>query len=74
MRQRIFFHAVKSYDMGPPDLFPIRRKMCCGFFRPYKSIVSDGFEPATLGFSGKDTNYYTTEATTGTVLEALLMK
>jgi hypothetical protein len=23
-------HAVKSYDVGPPALLPIRRKLCCG--------------------------------------------
>jgi hypothetical protein len=28
-----------------------------------KAIASAGFEPATLGSSGKHTNYYTTEAT-----------
>jgi hypothetical protein len=28
-----------------------------------KSIPSVGFEPATLGSSGKHTNHYTTEAT-----------
>jgi hypothetical protein len=29
-------HAVKSYDMGPPGLVPVRRKMCCGFLSPLK--------------------------------------
>jgi hypothetical protein len=24
------FHAVKSYEMGPPALLPIRRKVLCG--------------------------------------------
>jgi hypothetical protein len=24
-------HAIKSYDMGPPALLHIRRKVCCGF-------------------------------------------
>jgi hypothetical protein len=29
----IFFilRKVKSYDMGPTDLVPLRRKACCGF-------------------------------------------
>jgi hypothetical protein len=48
---------------GPPALLPIRRKLCCGFYRPYKSISSAGFEPATLGSSSKNINHYTTEAT-----------
>jgi hypothetical protein len=26
--------AVKFYDMGPPALLPIRRKMCCGIVSP----------------------------------------
>jgi hypothetical protein len=48
---------------GPPALLPIRRKLCCGFYSPYKSISSAGFEPATLGSSSRHTNHYTTEAT-----------
>jgi hypothetical protein len=28
---RALQHAVKSYDMGPPALLPILRKVCCGF-------------------------------------------
>jgi hypothetical protein len=27
-------HAVKSYDMGPSGLLPIRSKVCCGFLSP----------------------------------------
>jgi hypothetical protein len=29
-------HAVKSYDMVPPALLHIRRKVCCGFLSPLK--------------------------------------
>jgi hypothetical protein len=29
-------HAVKSYDMGPTALLPVRRKVCCGFLSPLK--------------------------------------
>jgi hypothetical protein len=29
-------HAVKSYDMGPQALLPIRRKLCWGFVLPLK--------------------------------------
>jgi hypothetical protein len=28
--------AIKCYDMGPPALFPIRRKVCCRFLSPLK--------------------------------------
>jgi len=31
-----FLHAVKSYDMGPTALLPLRRKVCCGFLSPLK--------------------------------------
>jgi hypothetical protein len=24
-------HAIKPYDMGPPALLPIGKKVCCGF-------------------------------------------
>jgi hypothetical protein len=27
-------HEVKSYDMRPPALLPLRRKSCCGFLLP----------------------------------------
>jgi hypothetical protein len=29
-----FLYASKSYDMGPPALIPIRRKVCCGLLSP----------------------------------------
>jgi hypothetical protein len=49
--------------MGPPALLPIRRKVCCGFLSPLKCIALAGFEPATFGSSGKNTNHYTAKAT-----------
>jgi hypothetical protein len=33
---RVLLSAVKSYDMGPPALLSIRRKVCCGFLSPLK--------------------------------------
>jgi hypothetical protein len=48
--------------MGTPALLSTR-KVCCGLSSPLKSIASAGYEPATLGSSGKHTNHYTTEAT-----------
>jgi hypothetical protein len=34
--QVIFLHAIKSYNMGPPALFPLRRKACCEFLLSLK--------------------------------------
>jgi hypothetical protein len=31
-----FLHAIKSYNMGPPALFPLRRKACCEFLSSLK--------------------------------------
>jgi hypothetical protein len=36
-------------DMGQAALLPLRRKACCGFFRPKNPTASAGFEPAILG-------------------------
>jgi hypothetical protein len=33
---RDLLRALKSYDMGPPALLPIRRKACCGLLSPLK--------------------------------------
>jgi hypothetical protein len=33
---KVFLHAVKSYDVGPSALFPIRRKVCWWFLSPLK--------------------------------------
>jgi hypothetical protein len=53
--------------MGPPTLFPIRRKVCFGFLSLLIYIAMARFEPATFGSSGKhiklNTLNYTTEAT-----------
>jgi hypothetical protein len=49
--------------MGPPASLPIRRMVCCGFLLPLKSMALAGFEPVTLGSSGKHTNHYTTKVT-----------
>jgi hypothetical protein len=35
--------------MGQTALLPLRRKECCGFFRPKNPTASGGFEPAILG-------------------------
>jgi hypothetical protein len=49
--------------MGPPALLFLRRKVCCGFLSPLKTIASAGCETANLGYSGKHTNHYNTEVT-----------
>jgi hypothetical protein len=47
---RVLQHAVKSYDMGPSDLLPIRRKSYCGFVSPLNIHRSrPSFYPWTLG-------------------------
>jgi hypothetical protein len=33
-----FKHAVKSYDMEPPALLSIPRKVSCGFLSPFKIL------------------------------------
>jgi hypothetical protein len=33
---RDLLHAVKFYDVGPPALLSIRRKLSCGFLSPLK--------------------------------------
>ena len=43
------FYMPQIYDMGLTALLPLRRKACCGFFRPKSSTASSGFEPANLG-------------------------
>jgi hypothetical protein len=50
MPRSILYHTIKSYDMGPPALLPIRRKVCCGFLEPLKTHrPRPGFNPLTLG-------------------------
>jgi len=41
------------YDMGPTALLPLRRKACCGFYRPKNPTASAGFEPVNLGTKGQ---------------------
>jgi hypothetical protein len=55
---------VASLSLGPPDLLPIRGKVCCEFLSPLKFIASAEFEPASLESSAKHTHHHTTEATT----------
>jgi hypothetical protein len=31
-----FLHAIKSYNVGPPALFPLLRNACCGFLSSLK--------------------------------------
>jgi hypothetical protein len=49
--------------MGPPALFPIRRKVCCGFLSSFKIHCLGLVRTATFGSSGKHTDHYTTKAT-----------
>jgi hypothetical protein len=54
---RVLQHAVKSYDMEPTALLPLRRKSCYGFLSPLKVLSSlAGTEPANLVSSGKHAN------------------
>jgi hypothetical protein len=46
-----FFYMPQSYDMGQTALLPVRRKACCGFFRPKNPTALAGFEPANSGTS-----------------------
>jgi hypothetical protein len=34
----VLLHTVKSYDMRPTPLLPLRRKVCCGFLSPLKIL------------------------------------
>jgi hypothetical protein len=58
---RDFYHAVRSYDMGPTALIPFRRKAATDFYSPCNSIVLDRVEPANLECSSKHDNHYITE-------------
>jgi hypothetical protein len=48
-----FLHSARSYDMGHPALLPIRRKACCGFLSPLKTIALSGAKAWNLGSSIK---------------------
>jgi hypothetical protein len=41
-----FFNMPQSCDMGQTALLHLRRKGCCGFFRPKNPTASAGIEPA----------------------------
>jgi hypothetical protein len=43
-------------DMTQTALLPLRRKACCGFFRPKNPTASAGFEPVILGTRDQFTN------------------
>jgi hypothetical protein len=47
--EMIFLYAIKSRDMGPKALVPLRRKACYEYLWSLKSIASAGSEPANLG-------------------------
>jgi hypothetical protein len=47
---RVLLHAVKSYDIGPPALLPIRKGGVLRIFIALKNPSPwPGFEPATFG-------------------------
>jgi hypothetical protein len=50
VNRRVVLHAANQ-DIGQADLLPLRRKGCCGFFRPKNATASAGFELAILGTS-----------------------
>jgi hypothetical protein len=52
----------QSCDMRQTALLPLRKKACCGFFRPKNPMALAGIEPAILGTKGKHANHKTTEA------------
>jgi hypothetical protein len=52
------------YDLGQTALLPLRRKACCGIFRPKNPMAMAGFEPAILGTRGQHANHQTTETAT----------
>jgi hypothetical protein len=48
--RRILKHSVKSFDMGPTALHPLRRKVCCWFLSTLKiHRPRPGLNPRTLG-------------------------
>jgi hypothetical protein len=68
-RSENFAYQYLRYVNGSSTCHKILRHGASGFtFHlkegvPLKCIASAGFQPVTLGFGGKDTNHYTTEAT-----------
>jgi hypothetical protein len=50
MLSNVLLHAIKTYDMCPPALLPIRRKACCGLFIAIKNPSPwPGLNPRPLG-------------------------
>jgi hypothetical protein len=52
----VFLYAVKSYDMRPTALLPLRRNA-------FSEFLSAGFEPANVGSNAKHANHYITVVT-----------
>jgi hypothetical protein len=53
-------HAVKYYDIGPPTLLPLRRKLCGGIYRHSNPSPSVRMKPANLESYCKHASRYTT--------------
>jgi hypothetical protein len=47
------FYMPQIYDMGPPALLPLWRKVCWGFFTLKNPTASARFEPANSGTKGQ---------------------
>jgi hypothetical protein len=60
---RDLYHAVKSYDTGPPALLPIRREGVLRIFIALKIHRLGPVRTANFGPSGKHANHYTTKVT-----------
>jgi hypothetical protein len=57
--RRVF--DIKSCNMEPTALLPLRRKSRCELLSPLKYIALVEFEPVNLAFNGKHGNHYTIE-------------
>jgi hypothetical protein len=55
-------HAVNLASWDLHLYFPSEGRCAADFYHPLKSVASAGFEPVTIGSSGKHTNQYMTEA------------
>jgi hypothetical protein len=56
-------HAVKSYDVGNPASFPLRRNFYGGFLSPLKIHRLGRVSTRENWIQCQDANHYTTEAT-----------
>jgi hypothetical protein len=52
-----FFNMPQSCDVGQTALIPLRRKACCGIFRPKSPMALAGIESAILGTRGQHANH-----------------